>query len=153
MDKKEALSFLLKARSKTYAGGKGEVRPVFPKLHQLEYREKDFLYRDIYNMGNGIFMGFENVYFKNKPVISTSYFGNFVKTTEEEVDKILRRALIENWETTRLWHNVEWKSKNYTYLCEADTSSGSLDEFSGSEKILKDTKQIYYFYYAGGFIG
>lgn len=152
MDKAKVLDFFLKARSKTYAGGKEEVRPVFPKLHQLEYREKDFLYRDVYNMGNGIFIGLETVYFKNKPVISMSYFGNFKKVTEEEVDKILRRALIENWETARLWRNVEWKSKNYTYICEADTS-GNIDEFSGTEKILKGREQIYYFYYAGGFIG
>jgi len=96
------LDFLLKARSKTYAGGKREVTPVFPKLHQLEYQEKDFLYRDVYNMGNGIFMGLETVYFKNKPVVSMSYFGNFVKATEKEVDKILRGALIKNWETARL---------------------------------------------------
>ena len=95
MNKARLLNFLLKARSETYAGGKGEVKPVFPKLYQLEYREKDFLYRDIYNMGNGIFMGIDTVYFKNKPVISTSYFGNFVKATEEEIDKILRKALIK----------------------------------------------------------
>lgn len=152
MDKTEMLDFFLKARSKTYAGGKGEVRPVFPKLHQLEYQEKDFLYRDVYNMGNGIFMGLETVYFKNKPVISMSYFGNFVKATEKEVDKILRGALIENWKTARLWHNVEWKSEIYAYICETDTS-GSIDEFSGTEKILKGKEQIYYFYYAGGFIG
>ncbi|MDO8461190.1 MAG: DUF5680 domain-containing protein [bacterium] len=153
MDKMKALNFLLKARSKTYAGGEGKVKPVFSKLHQLEYREKDFLYRDVYNMGNGIFMGLETVYFKNKPVVSTSYFGNFVKATEEEVDKILRGALIKNWKTARLWHNVEWKSQNYTYICEADTSFGSIDEFSGMEKILKRKEQIYYFYYGGGFIG
>ena len=144
------LDFFLKARTHTYASGGGKVKPAFPRLYQLEYKEKDWLYRDIYNLGNNIFMGLETVYFQDKPVLSISYFGNFTKMTEEAVDKILREALVSNWAKTRLWHPVEWKKEDYIYNCEAE---GNLEEFSGTEKILKGQKEIYYFYYAGGFIG
>ena len=81
-----------------------------------------------------------------------SYFGNFSKVSEEEADKILRGALMERWDEVRLWHNVRWEHQNYLYTCQADTS-GSIEEFSGTEEILKDKEKIYYFYYAGGFIG
>ncbi len=152
MDNDKVLEFLLRARTKTYASGGGKVEPIFPKLHQLEYKEEDFLYRDIYNMGNGLFMGLETVYFLNKPVLSMSYFGNFKQITEEEADQVLRKALMDNWDKARLWHRAEWKKDNYSYICEPDRT-GDLDEFSGRENITKDGKQVYYFYYAGGLIG
>jgi hypothetical protein len=152
MDKSKIQEFFLKARTKTYASGGGQVKSVFPKLYQLEYTEGDLLYRDIYNMGSGLFMGLETVYYKDKPVLSLSYFGNFGKITEEETDSILRKALIKNRGTTRLWYAVELKFKNYKYVC-IPAASGSIDEFSGTEKIYKDGKEVYYFYYAGGFIG
>ena len=151
MDTFNILDFLLKARAHTYASGAGKVKPVFPDLFQLEYQENNLLYRDIYNLGNGLFMGLETVYMQNKPLFSMSYFGNFGKITEKEADTILRKALIENWHTTRLWHNVTWKSKNYEYSCKPN-SNGSLTEFSGKEKILKDGIEVYYFSYAGGYI-
>ena len=144
--------FLLQARIKTYSSGGGKVKSAFPDMKQLEYQERDWLYRDIYNLGNGIFMGLETVYFKDAPILSISYFGNFSKVSEEEADKILRGALMEKWDEVRLWHNVKWEHVNYLYTCQADTS-GSIEEFSGTEEILKNNEKIYYFYYAGGFIG
>lgn len=152
MDKIKIKEFFLKARTKTYASGGGKVKPVFPKLYQLEYKKEDLLYRDIYNMGNGLFMGLETVYFQNKPVLSVSYFGNFVQMTEEEADNVLRKALMDNWDVARLWHKVKWGFENYEYICAPDTI-GSIDEFSGREGITKDGKEVYYLFYAGGFIG
>lgn len=153
MDKTKIKDFFLKARTKTYASSGGKVESVFPKLRQLEYQEGDFLYRDIYNMGdNGLFMGLETVYFQNKPVLSMSYFGNFGKMTEEETDNVLRKALMDNWDTARLWEKVEWKLENYKYICLPD-KKGDIDEFTGFEKIYKDGKEVYYLFYGGGFIG
>lgn len=151
MNKLKIQEFFIKAREKTYASGDGKVEPLLPGSVQYEYKEGEFLYRDIYNIGNGVFMGLETVYYQEKPVLSMSYFGNFKALSEEEVDGILRKALTENSSKTRLWEDVSWKFENYEYSCKTD-SGGSIDEFSGSENILKNGDQVYYLYYAGGFL-
>lgn len=151
MDKKKLIDFFLKARTKTYTSGGGEVEPAFKGSKQLEYREKNWLYRDVYYVGNGIFMGLETVYFKENPVWSMSYYGNFKKMTEGEVNKVLRKALIDNWKTARTWSKVEWKFGNYKYTCTPDFP-GSIDEMAGMEKIIKKGDEVYFFFYAGGLI-
>ena len=152
MNKVKLQEFLIKARTKTYASGEGKVKPVLLGSVQLEYKEKGWLYRDVYFIGNGIFAGLETIYFQKKPVWSMSYFGNFKSLSEEEIDRILRKALTENANKTRLWNLVEWEFENYKYICEADSKS-NINELGGSEKILKNDQQVYFFYYAGGFIG
>jgi len=152
MDKEKLLQFLLRARTKTYAGGGGKVLPLLSGSDQLEFKEDDWFYRDVYFTGNGIFMGLEVVYFQDNPVWSMCYYGNFRKLSEEEIDRVLRKALLENWQTARLWKHVEWESENYKYVCMPDYE-GSIDEMAGSEKIFKEGQGVYFFYYAGGFIG
>lgn len=150
-NKRELLNFLLKARTKTYAGKGGKVKPVFKGSDQLEYRENNWFYRDVYYTGNGIFMGLEVVHYKNKPVWAMSYYGNFKGMSEKEIDSVLRRALMENWQKTRIWKKVVWKDGNYKYICQPDFR-GSIEELAGVEKILKKGKRIYSFFYAGGLI-
>lgn len=151
MNKNELINFLLKARTKTYAGDGGKVEPVFKDSTQLEYGESNWLYRDVYYTGKGIFMGLEIIYFQDKKVWGMSYYGNFEKMTEEEVDSILRSALVDNWEKARTWQKVEWQKGDFKYICEP-SSGGSIEEMSGTEKILKNNKEVYYFYYAGGLL-
>ena len=150
MDKNELTNFLLKARTKTYAGGGGKVEPVFKNSHQLEYKEGNWFYRDVYYTGKGIFMGLDTVYLKNKAVWGSSYYGNFKKMTEE-VDSVLREALMDNWETARTWQKVEWQKEDFKYICKPNFE-GSIEEMSGTEKIFKNNEEVYYFYYAGGLL-
>ena len=152
VNKKILLAFLVNARANTYAVGKGKVKPAFPGSTQLEYKEGVWFYRDVYNLGNKIFMGLETVYFKNKPAWSMCYYGDFKKMTERQVDEVLRKALIEKKEATRLWYQVEWKNKNFKYICTPDYQKG-IEEVAGLEEIYKDRQKVYYLYYAGGFIG
>jgi len=152
MDKKKLLSFLIKARSNTYAGDRGKVKPAFPGSTQLEFKEGSWFYRDFYNLGNLIFMGLETVYSKGKPVWSMCYYGDFKKMTESEVDKILRTALIIHKDKVRLWEKVEWQRGQFKYLCTPDFNRG-IDEVAGLEEIYKGEDKVYLFYYAGGFIG
>ena len=150
MDKNKLTQFLLKARTKTYAGHSGRVKPLLVGSKQLEYKEDNWLYRDIFNIGNNKFAGLETIYFKNKPIWSMSYYGNFEKMTEDEADKILRKALTDKWDKVRIWNNVEYKIKDFVYINEG---SGNIDEFEGSEIIEKNSETVFFFYYAGGFIG
>lgn len=152
MDKDKLLKFLIDARTKTYAGGGNKVTPAWPGGYQYEFQERDWLYRDFYNLGDGIFIGLETVYFKDKPIWSNCYYGNFKAMAEEEVDKILRAALVANKSKTRLWHDVEWKKDDFTYYCKSDFP-GNLDEMAGTEEIYKGKSKVYFLFYAGGFIG
>lgn len=149
MRKEKLLQFLLKARTKTYAGAGGQVQPAFKGSKQLEYKESEWLYRDVYYEGPKVFMGLETIYYQNKPVFSMCYYGSFKEITKEELDKILREALIKNWQKTRIWEKVEWVKDEYRYLCQPDFK-GSIDEFAGLEKLFKNKKEIYMYYYAGG---
>ena len=150
MDKNKLTQFLLKARTKTYAGHNGRVEPLIAGSKQMEYKEGVWLYRDIFNIGNSKFAGLETVYFKNKPIWSMSYYGNFEKMTEEESDRILRKVLIDKWNEVRLWNNVKYEIGDFLYINEG---SGNIDEVEGSEKIEKNGKTVFFFYYAGGYIG
>ena len=77
-------------------------------------------------------------------------FMPFEKMTEDEADKILRKALTDKWDKVRIWNNVEYKIKDFVYINEG---SGNIDEFEGSEIIEKNSETVFFFYYAGGFIG
>jgi len=149
LNKEELLQFLLKARTKTYAGAGGKAQPAFNGSIQLEHRERDWFYRDVYYAGPKVFMGLEAIYHQNKPVFSMSYFGSFKGITEKELDKILREALIKNWQSTRIWKRVEWIKGGYKYVCQPDFE-GSIDELAGIEKLFKNKKEIYTFFYGGG---
>lgn len=150
MNKKKLQDFILIARTKTYATAEGKTKALLDGSVQYEYKDGDWFYRDIYFIGNGVFPGLETVYYKNKPVWSMSYYGNFNKMTEEQADTMLRKALMDNWKTTRLGSRVEKDYGEFRYLCDGN---GSIDELSGTEEIYVDKKVVYFFYYAGGFIG
>ncbi len=151
MNKKKLVNFLLRARTKTYAGNGGKVKPLLKDSKQLEYKEGEWLYRDVYYGGNGIFAGIEAIYFKSKAVWSMSYYGNFKKMAEKEVDLILRTALLEKWKTARTWRAVKWTRRNYKYVCTPDFK-GSVEEMAGSERIFRNKKEVYKFFYAGGLL-
>ena len=89
----------------------------------------------------------ETVFYLNKPIFGMSYYGNWGDMTEEEIDNILRGALINNKET-RLYKNIKWKRDGFTYTCDPDSLFG-INEIGGTETIEKADKQIYVFYYAG----
>lgn len=152
MDKKSVLNFLLKARENTYAGGKGKTEAILPGSVQMEFKEKNLLYRDIYNIGSGIFIGIETIYESGKPVFSMSYFGDFSKLTEEETDRILRSALIKFKNKTRLWKDVAWKKSPYEYIYKSNFGE-NIDKFGGTEVIKKGKNKVYFFNCYGGCIG
>ncbi len=143
-------AFLLKARSQTYAVAAGRLDPLLPDSVQYEYQNKEFLYRDIYYTGNGIFSGIEVMYYKGKPVWSMSYFGDFSQMTEERADTLLRKALIDLWDSTRIYKDIQRDYSNFTYSCKG---SGIIKKLSGVEEIHVHNKMVYSFVYNGGLIG
>jgi hypothetical protein len=150
MNKNELEKFLLQARTKTYAAAIGKSKSLLPGSVQYEFENGDFSYRDVYYIGNGIFPGLETIFYKGKPVWSMSYFGDFSKMTEEQADNMLRKSLMELWDTARIYKRVEKEYESFKYICDG---SGSIDELEGTEEIYVGDERVYFFYYAGGFIG
>jgi hypothetical protein len=70
--------------------------------------------------------------------------------TEEQTDGMLRKALMELWETTRIYNRVEKDYGAFRYICDG---SGSIDALEGTEEIYVGDDKVYFFFYAGGFIG
>jgi hypothetical protein len=149
-DIKDIEKFLIKARTKTYAGSAGAVEAALTGSKQLEYSDGDLFYRDVFYTGKNTFYGIETVFDNDKPVFGMSYYGNWGDMTEDEIDNILRGALIANLET-RLYKDVEWQKDGFTYLCEPDLVDG-VEEIGGTESISKNDKRVYIFYYAGGML-
>lgn len=149
MNKDELTQFLFKARLNTYAGNAGKASPALKDSTQLEYLEGDWLYRDVYYVGKNTFVGLETIYQKDTPVFSMSYFGNWGEMTEEEIDNVLRGALVVNPET-RAFTDVKWEKDGFLYECATETDS--IDEIGGTEVISKGGEQVYYFYYAGSLL-
>ncbi len=151
MNTEGLLQFLISARTHTYAGNTGEVPTLIEGHKQYEYKDGEWLYRDMYTVGDGRFVGVETVYLRSKPIWSMSYFGNFSAMTEKGADTILRKAMTANVEKTRLWHSVTWKDEKFTYHCEG--SGRDIHEICGAEDVMVSKKRLYYFTYAGGSVG
>lgn len=143
----EILDFLLTARTKTYAGNGGSVEPALSGSKQLEYTEGEYLYRDIYYVGEHDFLGIETIYFQNKPVWSMVYHGDWNDITDEEVANFLPSALIANAQTARTNKKVEWTQDSYRYLCEGE---GELENFHGLETVFKDGQSVHRVVYHSG---
>ena len=70
------IAFLIQAKLHTYAaqGDAANVMPLLSGAKQLEYREGDWFYRDIY-FGGDYFVGQETIYFQERPFWSMGYAG------------------------------------------------------------------------------
>lgn len=91
-------NFLISAKKSTYAGSDDETslpNPLLDQSMQLEFREGDWLYRDIY-YGMSFFSGIEVIYFSGKPLWSMTYSGGTPLGTDSQetrrVYKFLRAA-------------------------------------------------------------
>ncbi|MDD5605887.1 MAG: DUF5680 domain-containing protein [Patescibacteria group bacterium] len=136
----EIINFLIKARTNTYASGGGKVEPLLHGSTQLEFSDGEYLYRDVYYTGEHTFLGIETIYHQGKVVWSMVYHGDWGTMTEEEIDSVLRPALIENAKTARTSEQVDWQKDNFQYKC---TGAGDELNFQGTETITSEGKELY----------
>ncbi len=143
--------FILKARKNTYASATMKsAKPLIKDTVQYEYAGNNYFYRDIYCIGNGIFSGLEVIYHKNELVWSMSYFGDFSGMTEVQADTLLRRAILDLWESTRMYEYIEKNYDDFLYTCKG---SGTIKKMKGIEEIHVAHKKVYTFSYNGGCMG
>ena len=144
--------FLLRAKRATYAaqGDDATVTPLLPGSRQLEYREGDLFYRDVY-VGLAAFAGFETVYRASVVRWSMAYAGGVLagasETQMRQVYAFLREALKRGTPDAPFRGPARHETFGYEYV---NDWRGSIDEFSGAESIRRDGAVVYQLTYAGG---
>jgi hypothetical protein len=144
--------FLLRAKRATYAaqGDDATVTPLLPGSRQLEYREGDLLYRDIY-VGLAAFAGLETVYRASVVHWSMAYAGGVLASASDtqtrQVYAFLREALKRGTAEAPFRGPTRHETFGYEYVNEW---RGGVEQFSGAELIRRDGAVVYQLTYAGG---
>lgn len=150
----ELLRFLLAAKQSAYAALREDasIAALLPDSKQLECRDGELLYRDIY-VGTLRFVGQEFVYFRNRAIWSMSYAGGMLADVENptvgQVYAFLRQALYNAPPALPLRgpHLLTQDSMHYT--CQ---STGSIEQFFGAETITNGTQCLYQLHFSGGLL-
>jgi hypothetical protein len=148
----EFMAFLLRAKLKTYATrGEGNERNLDDGTRQMSYREGDFFYRDRY-FGFNPFVGEEVVWEKDKVIWAMNYYGGMTdeSISAGDVYHFLQKAMQQITAARPFRGPNEYREGEFRYQ---DQSEGSIDQFSGEEKIFFRDMQVYFLKYHGGKVG
>ncbi len=147
-------NFLVKAKTKTYAGNSKEVAPQRSSFRELEFKEGNWHYRDSYA---GFFMapGQEVVYFNSRPVWAMAYAGGMLPQYRENKEfasktfSFLKKALLQVKESRPFRGPKNFKEEEWEYK---DSSEGAITNFKGTEHIHYQGKEVFRQNYVGGLI-
>jgi hypothetical protein len=152
------VAFLVVAKQCTYAaqGGAGAaVTALLPGSRQLEYRDGQLSYRDVY-FGNEYFAGQETVYYEAIPVWSMVYSGGALKSVPRSAHSAVDVAQVYAFLQDALLHApveypyrgpVSWEQGHLIYSNEIH---GDLERFWGMETINYQDVAVYQLHYSGG---
>jgi Domain of unknown function (DUF5680) len=148
--------FLVDAKRKTYAGLDDDATvaaPLLPGSRQLEYRDGDLSYRDVY-FGMRFFVGQETVQDKQAAIWSMSYSGGVVSAIVDRnaflaIYAFLRQALLAIRDECPFRGPPQLEAESFRYI---NVSSGDLAEFHGEEQILQAGLKVYSLRYSGGLL-
>jgi hypothetical protein len=149
-------AFLVEAKRRTYAGLDDDATVsarIFPGSKQLEYREHDLSYRDIY-FGMMYFVGQEVVEADERVIWSMSYAGGLSPgiTDRGEVLAIyafLRKGLLGIQADRPFRGPPLFEEGPFRYV---STPDGDISEFRGKEQIYQSGTRVYGLRYNGGII-
>jgi hypothetical protein len=153
-DLRAMAAFLVEAKRNTYAAhGDGAAVPgPVPASRKLEFRDKNFTYRDIY-IGSRRFAGQEFVHQNGTSVWTMVYAGGMSEGVSEgtmrDVYTFLRRALRAVTPGEPYRGPRSFLDRPFTYVNEPE---GDLGAFRGIERILQDGRELYRLTYAGGLV-
>jgi Domain of unknown function (DUF5680) len=147
--------FLAEAKRRTYAGLNDDATMTNPLLQgsmQLEWRQGDWHYRDIY-FGMSAFSGIEVVSLAKQPVWVMTYSGGGVSAMEpiavRRIYAFLRSALLRVSPDLPLRGPSHFAGQDFLYHMNA---KGDLGRFSGVEEIRQNGSAVYSLNFAGGLI-
>ncbi|MFW9998917.1 MAG: DUF5680 domain-containing protein [Candidatus Hodarchaeota archaeon] len=147
----ELINFLVKAKTKTYAsvGERGE-KILQDGCKELEYSERNFLYRDRY-YGFNPFIGEEVVFDNGEFIWGMNYYGSVLgyQISAIEVYRFLQKAMRLVREDRPYRGPNNYIEGDFKYI---DESEGNIESFFGNEKIFFRGEEVYKLYYHGGII-
>jgi len=146
-------AFLVNAKRQTYAAGRADadVEPLLSGSRQLEYREGDLLYRDIY-FGSAYFVGQETVYEGPTAVWAMGYAGGLMPESPLSASDLYEflRAALQRVEEDRPYRGPnQWSQGLLAYV---DDSQGDIRCFRGTETITYGGQAVYRLHYSGGLL-
>jgi hypothetical protein len=154
VDFKHLAHFLVKAKILTYASGNDEyaVTPILKNSHQLEYKEDELRYCDIY-YGGLHFIGMETVFHIEKPIWGMSYYGGVLPGSNDSqitgMPAVLKAALRQVPLDAAFRGPPSFRMDNYLYENEV---YGDMKLFHGVEIIRFQERAIYQLHYSGGIV-
>lgn len=141
--------FFVKAKIATYASeGEANERVLKDGCKELTFQDGEFKYCDRY-YGFNPFTGKEIIWQNDKIVWSMNYFGRISSdvVSEKEVYKFFQSAMRKVKEDRPFRGPNNFKSDDFEYI---DESTGNINDFTGTEKILFKGQEIYRLNYHGG---
>lgn len=144
---KDFVSFLMKAKQKTYASGDPADRTSRPASHDMQYEESPYLYIDTW-LGGFHFIGEEAVWQKGQPVWGMNYYGKML--TEKVPDgfsHFLKAALSKIPADAPYRGPAVFIDEDFEYHC---AWRGTLLSFEGEEAISYRKQTIYRLSFHGG---
>jgi hypothetical protein len=149
-------AFLVTAKRRTYAGLDDDATaasPLLPGSKQLEYREADLHYRDIY-FGMAFFVGQETVTANDRVIWSMSYSGGVSPDITDRgrylaIYAFLRQALLGVGEARPFRGPSQFEQGDFRYM---NSSEGDMSEFRGTEHIDHGATRVYALRYGGGIL-
>ena len=154
IDFEELAKFLVRAKKQTYAGDGKEVNPQRPGFKELEYTWGDWEYRDSYA---GFFSapGQEVVRLHKNPIWAMSYNGGMRLGYGQDVIfakrtfAFLKKALSNISPEKPFRGPPFFEDDAYKYF---DFNEGDIKDFSGTEHIIYNGREVFRQRYIGGLI-
>ena len=148
--------FLVDAKRKTYAGLDDDatvLTPLLPGSKQLEYRDGDLSYRDIY-FGMRFFVGQETLQAGPGVIWSMSYAGGVAAAVVDRneflsIYAFLRQSLLAVRDDCPFRGPPQFENESFRYV---NASSGDVAEFHGEEQISRAGVKVYGLRYQGGIV-
>jgi len=148
--------FLGKASLATYAGSGKEADTQVPGLHELEFEESPWYYRDSY-IGFFQSWGRETVWFNGKPFWIQLYGGGMVAEFQNkkefalETFQFLKKAMAEGEKVEAFQPRgpEHFSEGDWDYQCEW---RGDISKFEGNERISFKDKTVFTHHFFGGLI-
>jgi hypothetical protein len=141
--------FLVRAKVSTYASqGEREECVLADGCKELTYREGAFRYRDRY-FGWNPFVGEEVVWQDGQVIWAMNYYGLVFDeaVSPGQVYAFLQEAMNQVKEDRPFRGPQALEKGDYKYL---DESQGSVERFTGVERILYQGREVYRLHYHGG---
>jgi hypothetical protein len=147
----ELSEFLIAAKTGTYASsGMANEQKLSDGCLELTYTAGEFSYRDRY-FGFDPFSGQEIVFQHGQAIWSMNYYGRVVdkKYPAAQIYTFLQKALRQVTRERPFRGPSIFAEESFMYN---DESSGTLESFSGVERILFNRHKVYLLKYHGGMI-